>query len=231
MYLSPGADFLQHHLFIAGDYEKNLTRRITTVLKTCDAFVDVGAHIGYYSLLAKKVNPSMSVYAFEPQTALFKILQKNSDVNHVCVEAYCFALGSENETKVFHTGYFPEQGSLLGQAEGATHKTEIMVKRADDAITERNRIFCIKIDTEGYEFEVLEGMQQLLCENHCTVFIEYHSGQYETYFGKEYAAQKLEKWKTAGYVLLYATGKREGQVFCPDTNLKDRPALVMRRII
>ncbi len=231
LFLNPGADFLQHHLYIAGAYETDLTLRIAAELKTCDVFVDAGAHIGYYSLLAKKVNPSISVYAFEPQPVLFEMLQKSSETNHVDVEAFCIALGSANETKVLHTGRFPEQGSLLGKADSEIHKSEILVKRGDDVLNVKNKTICFKTDTEGYEFEVLEGMQQLLRENSCTVFIEYHRNQYETYFGKEYAKQKLEKWKTAGYMFLYATGKREGQLFCPDRNMIDRPALVMRRVI
>lgn len=231
MYLSPGADFLQHHLYIAGAYEADLTQRIAAELKTCDAFVDVGAHIGYYSLLAKKVNNSMRVYAFEPQLSLFETLKKNSEVNHAGVEAFCFALGSENGILMLHTSRFPEQASLLGTNLDNLHHTEVVVKRGDDILAEKKRLICIKIDTEGYEFEVLDGMQQLMCENHCTVFIEYHSRQYEEYFWKEYAAQKLEKWKTAGYEVLYATGKRVGQQFCPDRNIKDRPVLLMRRAI
>lgn len=228
--LSPGADFLQNYLFMTGIYETDLTHRMTTEIKSCETFVDVGAHIGYYSLLAKKLKSTISVFAFEPQPELYEILQKNIKINVVDVNTFCFALGSDNEMKVIHTGRFPEQASLLGPNGSALYKKETVVKRCDHVLNAKNNTICIKIDTEGFEFEVLEGMQQLLQENRCTVFIEYHGHMYEKYFTQNYTVQKLELWKKSGYLFFYATGKRKGQEFRFDSNLKDRPVLEMRRV-
>ncbi len=230
LYLNPGADFLQHHLFVAGAYEASLTHCHAEELKTSDIFIDVGAHIGYYSLLARKLNPVGRVLAFEPQPALFKMLQKNSEINGAGVEMFNLALGSETGKKILYTTRFPEQASLLGTEGYKGSKTEIYVKKGDDVIGVKNSTACIKIDTEGYEFEVLEGLQQFIDNNRCTVFIEYHSGLYEKYYGKNYVQQKLEKWTLAGYKILYATGRKKGQEFKLQENREERLALVMRRV-
>ncbi len=63
-------------------YEPLETQLLLKRLKPGQTFVDIGANIGYYTLLAaRQVGPAGRVYAFEPDEENFKLLQKNTEIN------------------------------------------------------------------------------------------------------------------------------------------------------
>src|SRR5205823_8966527 len=77
-------DTIQQYIYYFGVWEPHLTRWIVRRLVCGDAFIDVGANVGYYSLLASKlVGTSGSVVAIEASPATFKILQSNLALNQV----------------------------------------------------------------------------------------------------------------------------------------------------
>ncbi len=186
MILEPGQDFHQFHLAIAGFYEKSITKKICLELLTADVFIDVGAYLGYYSILAASLSPKLEVYAFEPQKEAYKKLKRNLLLNNSTINAYNYALGSKNETKDFYIDIFPERSSLI-KAKQKDEAYEIEINKADDLFDFKNKNIVIKIDTEGYEFEVLKGMEKLLTQNNCTVFFEYNPLTYKTLYGEGFS--------------------------------------------
>jgi FkbM family methyltransferase len=76
-------DFIQRRIYFFKIYEPNLTYFITAKLRPGDTFVDLGANIGYFSLLASKiVGPAGSVIAVEASPQTFGLLKANLDRNH-----------------------------------------------------------------------------------------------------------------------------------------------------
>ncbi len=128
-------------------------------------FYDIGANVGAYSLIAAR--RGFDVYAFEPSFSTFAALNENIFLNH-CNEkitAFCAALGSE--TRMVDLGY----SSILAGDSGHTFALDkkklmhkIQVYRLDDFIIQWKVPLphCIKIDVDGYEYEVLEGMEKTL---------------------------------------------------------------------
>lgn len=128
-------------------------------------FYDIGANVGAYSLIA--ASRGFGVYAFEPSFSTFAVLNENIFLNHrnEKITAFCVALG--DETKIIDLGY----RSLLAGDSGhtfaldkkkLTHK--IQAYRLDDFIMQwkLSSPQCIKIDVDGYEYEVLKGMEHTL---------------------------------------------------------------------
>jgi tRNA/tmRNA/rRNA uracil-C5-methylase (TrmA/RlmC/RlmD family) len=77
-------DIIQGFIYFFGMWEPSLTRWIQERLAPGDIFIDVGANIGYYSLLASKlVGHSGSVVAIEPSPKIFSALQHNLALNHI----------------------------------------------------------------------------------------------------------------------------------------------------
>ena len=116
---------------------------------------DVGANIGYYSILFSQLAPKGRVHAFEPTSTaamLRKNLQHNSAHN---VEVHDVAIGAL-------TGPHQDRIYRLWGTDGETQVYPFY--RIDDFLVERKieRINCIKIDVDSFDFEVLRGAEKTL---------------------------------------------------------------------
>lgn len=75
---------IAHDLLVKGVYEPKTTSLFKKVIREGDIVVDVGAHIGYYTLLASRlVGDTGKVYAFEPEPRNYDLLLKNLELNNV----------------------------------------------------------------------------------------------------------------------------------------------------
>jgi FkbM family methyltransferase len=128
-------------------------------LRPEDLFVDVGANIGSYTILASSVCGAATI-AIEPDPTTMGWLKRNVDANGIgevvtLVEA---AVGREEGEVNFTVGL-----DSVNQVAGATHKNtrKVRVVRLDDVLTGHSPAF-IKLDVEGYEAEVVGGAAETL---------------------------------------------------------------------
>ena len=125
-------------------------------------FLDVGANIGRYSVsLAGRLD---KVYAFEPSSRTFLALVRNVDVNGlVNVHALKIALWNGDGTESFYVKGRSGLGSLV-RRDNSIREERITTRALDHLIDdlEIKRIDLVKIDVEGAEKEVLEGMRDTL---------------------------------------------------------------------
>lgn len=124
--------------------------------------VDVGANKGMYTHRFRKLVPCKRVHLFEPNPELYAQLP-NSDV----YKKYNMALGAENTTAVFNLVKDKHQlSSIVDRPVFSERKLDVVkhnveVRKLQDIIQEEH-IDILKIDTEGYELEVLYGSAKLL---------------------------------------------------------------------
>ena len=152
------------------DYELETRRAFRRVVKPGMTVVDVGANIGYYTLLgAKMVGEGGRVYAFEPDPLYFSLLKKNIEANRFnkIVEPFNTAVGNTEKTAILSLGNLT--GSSLVSLPGIrTNKTvEVEVVSLDSFFSEKNwpPADLVKIDIEGYDKFALEGMRGLAKRN------------------------------------------------------------------
>jgi len=173
-------DVVGRHIYKRGDYEKHLSDYIEThvFFEPGDIALDVGANIGWYSLLLSKIMPENSViYAFEPDPLNFKLLNYNIKLNSAdnIVPVNC-ALSDKNETKKLYQYSNKNLGrhSLLDINEGEYVEVEALI--LDEYLAANNidahRVKFLKIDVEGYEYFALCGAVGVL-ENVNTVISEF----------------------------------------------------------
>jgi FkbM family methyltransferase len=162
----------------AGTY---LSERLMTVIFTKHVtegmtVIDVGAHAGYYTLLAARaVGGKGSVFAFEPEPSNYELLLKNIQLNsHQNVIPVQKAVTNiTGPVKLF----LAEDASGHSILSDNPHQGAILVDSTtlDDFFASRTQpINIIKIDVEGAEDAVLEGMRRIITENpELTIFTEF----------------------------------------------------------
>jgi len=170
MYMEAADMSVAPHLVANGIWEKTITEAFAARLKPGMTVVDVGANYGYYSLLsACCVGGSGRVYSFEPNPRTFEVLKKNIEVNCLgsVVQAHQLAVLDSRRQIELH---------VLRQFQGSSSQfAPELVPEPDTPPEERVRVDgvpldeiiggpvdLIKIDAEGSEPLVLEGMQSVL---------------------------------------------------------------------
>jgi FkbM family methyltransferase len=153
----------------------------------CDTFVDVGANVGVYSLFMSSLESVRQVFSFEPSPETFRELKTNVEANGVADRISVFDKAVSESRKVVKFGVvsdFSGANSILASSihEGDKFKRAINVDciSLDEIFEEQNRIFCMKIDVEGHERDVLIGAKRILCTNKAIVQIENY-GREDTY--------------------------------------------------
>ncbi|HUE16403.1 MAG TPA: FkbM family methyltransferase [Planctomycetaceae bacterium] len=147
-------------------YQPDITRLLHQLLKPGDQYVDVGANVGMTALLARsRIGPAGKGLAFEPNPSAFARLKDHFEINGItnfqlvpCAVADC-----ESVQQLF----VPLDEMLLGtfvpeKAEGT--RVEVRTMPADSYVAQLDpsKPTLIKIDVEGYEVQVLRGLQSLL---------------------------------------------------------------------
>jgi FkbM family methyltransferase len=169
---------------MTGNYELEETHFVRNFLRPGQTFVDAGANIGWFSMVAAMaVGPEGKVFAFEPRHSTFHYLMKSIADNGFDdrARAYNCALGAEPGTLqiAWATGTTNPGGTWLVANESVkevlpatthTHQ-DIEVRRLDD-IAEIGHVDLIKIDVEGAEPLALRGAEQLLRRSRPVVLSE-----------------------------------------------------------
>jgi FkbM family methyltransferase len=127
------------------------------LLRPGDVFVDVGANIGSYTILASAVAGAKSM-SFEPVPLSFLRLKNNVAVNNSegSVLLYNMGVGKEQGELNFTSGLDTMNHVVTGGADAAKGIIRVKIVRLDDML-ESQIPALIKIDTEGFELAVLEG--------------------------------------------------------------------------
>lgn len=167
-------DILHRYLYWFGAWEPQLTHFLSRRLSPGDTFVDVGANVGYFSLLAAKlVGPDGRVVAVEASPAIHRQLVANLERNSLAarVRAVNVAAGDRSATvPVFHgpawheglSGLFPNVEGELNVELGFEAEVPALplaeLLREQELATAR----VVKIDVEGAEAMVVDGLGSLL---------------------------------------------------------------------
>ncbi len=155
--------------------------------KEGEVVVDIGAHIGRYTLIgSKRVGPKGKVVAIEAHPSVLKMLNKNIKLNNLTnVTALNYAVYSE-ETKIKLYDHSKQVGATIYNTvmAGRVRDQDVFVEveaNTLDNILQQNGVNAedvnwVKIDVEGAELEVLRGATNVLSKSkNITMFVEIHN--------------------------------------------------------
>jgi len=161
------AGFPSYRTYVTGLYEKEVTNLVLRIIREGMVVVDVGANIGYYTLIASAlVGASGRVYAFEADPDICAVLQQNLQANGCRnVVAVARAVSDKVGLARFVRGE-PERGYLSASPSGNAF-IEVPTATLDAFFAAEGwpSIDLIKIDIEGGEVAALEGMSELSRRN------------------------------------------------------------------
>lgn len=157
-------------------YEPELLDLLRRSLDKGMTYVDVGAHIGYFSVFAaSRVGPSGKVFAFEADPACFRRLAANADAYPWITPLHLAVTNAPGSLRFFGSPRVEESGwGTLFDTGEARPQYIVQATTLDEwAYSEQvHRIDLIKIDVEGAEYLVLEGAKRVLSELRPTVVFE-----------------------------------------------------------
>jgi FkbM family methyltransferase len=153
-------------IYYLRNYEKEETNLIRRMAGEDWIFFDIGANMGYYTLLFSTLSKKGRVYSFEPIPLCYHLLIANILLNDVSnVEVNNFALNNYNGVAQFSISKKSETSSFIHTGRDPIEKIiQTEVRKLDDYIKENaiERIDFVKIDVEGSEKLVLEGALESL---------------------------------------------------------------------
>lgn len=149
-----------------GIWEPFETSLLLELLRPGDVFVDVGANIGYFTVLAaSRVGDSGAVFAFEPDPDNYRLLQANTALNAVAHRVTCVPAALSDTAG---QGYLYLSADNLGDhrvyaGEEPRASVPIDLYCGSEFLAGRlARLDLLKVDTQGSEFQVIAGLMPLL---------------------------------------------------------------------
>ena len=154
--------------------------------------IDIGAHAGEFTELARRRVPDARVFAFEPLPGAFAVLQSVISAAPTGSYAYPFALGDSDASLTMTEYPFTPCSSLLKAEKGNRAlvpymafgtRRAVRVRRLDDVLSHSDLVHPVlmKIDVQGYEDRVLRGAEKILGDVDVliieTSFVSLYAGQ------------------------------------------------------
>lgn len=171
-------------------YEPEVRELLLSRLRPAMTFIDCGANIGYFSVLAAGIiGKEGRVLALEANPETYKLLQRNLDINGIG-DAVHSAVGEESGEV---TLYIPESGDVYSSvrtgglfSEEEARAFKVQGRRLDDIVIEVGlaRVDWIKIDVEGAEMGVLRSGRETLKKFRPHVVLEYGTATWGAFGAK-----------------------------------------------
>ena len=181
MYLNPTDRNVSYLIFTNKEHEPFETLILKYFLKENSIYVDIGANVGYYTLLAASIAKKGQVFSFEPYNLNFELLEKNIVANNlVNVQTFQYVVSNENTfIDVFLSG--ANKGNIRlfkDDLEGymEEHQSNKLVKSVtlDTLLDGSINPDIIKMDIQGGEMFALEGMKKIIQNtNELVLFTEF----------------------------------------------------------
>lgn len=205
-------------LYLYKNRESATTQIIKEIVKPNMTILEVGANIGYYALMeAHLMNDKGTIYAIEPFEKNMEILQRNIELNNFkSIETFQLACSNKSEEKQL---FISESYNLCNLSKEGKNSVTVKTVSVDSFMKGKRQPDIIRMDIEGYEYYVIDGMENTL-KKAKYLMIEWHakSGMKDLDW-----VSKIEKIISFGFKPVYFTEKKGyyNEIFVNNVNEKN----------
>lgn len=159
-------------------HEPITTLFLIELCKKSRVFYDIGANVGYFSLVAATYNPKLKISSFEPNPKLLKILSENAVINNLPINVESFAVSDGAHKQTFFIAESDMSGSLDLSFRDVVGEVVVETTSLDEYGLDKlpDSGVLIKIDVEGHEAQVLEGGAGIISRYHPDFIMEVIEG-------------------------------------------------------
>jgi len=219
---SRGDDWVANQEYWRGwsGYEPETVPAFFALASRARAVFDVGAHVGFYAVLAAHANPTARIFAFEPHPRAFERLMKNVAMNRLdnvsCLRSACGEMDGMAQLHSIDVDSIPSRSTLdpaMMRPEWGVCSWSVEVLRLDRLVSDERlaHVDLVKIDVEGTEPQVLRGMPETLRRHRPKIFAEVLPGA-----DTERQLEQLLEPAQYHYYLLTPRGPERRVKICPD---------------
>ena len=172
-------------LYLGRGYGGGRITEMERVIRPGDRVIDLGANIGYFTLLmARLVGPTGRVYAFEPDPRCAGLIKRSLERNgfhNTVIEQK--AVSNANAQMTFHL-HDSWTSNALAAIDGSVGEVTVPVVALDDYLADADEIKFVKMDIDGSEPLVIEGMKKTIKRSKdLHILTEYQPGNLKRYYG------------------------------------------------
>ncbi len=201
-------DFVDQAILMSGAWEDDSWDAIDAYLDEGDTFIDVGAHIGYYTIkAARAVGPAGTVMAVEPNPVILERLRRNLDLNDLAARVIVQPVAAFDRRDVLTLFVSPQSNTgrtslseTVAAQDGTPQAVEVDAVPLDALVEEAGltRLDVVKIDIEGAELTALRGAVRTLATLRPVLVLEIIDSYLQNMGASE---AELRAWLSeAGYV-------------------------------
>jgi FkbM family methyltransferase len=166
-------------LLVSRTYEPHVTDRVRQCLGAGGVFVDIGANVGYFTLMAARlVGPGGRVIAFEPNPVSLKVLLLNTRPEGDTIRVYPFAV-SDREGFLSLMRIVSIASTKAVTEEELRYPSDVTLTyavRLDDILRDEPRIDVLKCDIDGHDYRAIRGGLATLARTRPVVLAEFNPG-------------------------------------------------------
>ena len=168
-------NFVERQIAFYDDFEDDQLAFLTSEIKKMGAetFLDIGANIGFYSVIIAQSRLVENIIAFEPDERNIAGFNANVSLNDLTgrIQLQQCAVSAQSGALNFKPGPDNSTGQSMITEDDA-HSIPVSAVSIDEFLDVSDHKIAMKIDVEGHELDVLKGMGRTLCENDCLLQIE-----------------------------------------------------------
>jgi FkbM family methyltransferase len=165
LWMQASDEVMRPYLMRRGRWEESTAALLNKVLRRGARFLDIGANVGYFSVLAHRLGLDIQIDSVEPHPVIFSLLQANLWANGVRARVHNTALGDIRRLLPMSSPPMNPGDSRVGMAT-PDHRYDLIVPVITaDELFARRTFDVVKIDVQGFEPEVVLGMERIVQES------------------------------------------------------------------